>query len=261
MASGGLFRKLRITILLYLLLMVAVGTWLSRARTTDWDDTLWVTVYPINGDNSGATADYIDSLTDDAFEPVERFMTREIARYGLALESPVRMNLGQPVAERPPMPPPSRNYLKVAWWSLKLRYWAYRTGKTYDQFPADIQMFVIYYDPDTHDRLRHSLGLQKGLIGVVHGFASRSMAAQNNVIIAHELLHTLGATDKYDLATNQPVYPAGYAEPAREPRYPQRKAEIMAGRTPVSSSESEMPAGLKFTLVGEQTALEINWRD
>ena len=36
------------------------------------------------------------------------------------------------------------------------------------------------------------------------------------------LLHGFGATDKYDLATGQPLYPKGYAEPALKPLYPQR---------------------------------------
>ena len=58
-------------------------------------------------------------------------------------------------------------------------------------------------------------GLQKGLIGVVNAFASDEQAAQNNVVIAHELLHTVGATDKYDPRTNQPSHPDGYAEPDR----------------------------------------------
>ena len=46
----SLARKVRITILLYVLLLVAVGTWLAGSRTTDWDETLWVTVHPIAAD-------------------------------------------------------------------------------------------------------------------------------------------------------------------------------------------------------------------
>jgi len=79
------------------------------------------------------------------------------------------------------------------------------------------------------------------------------------VIIARELLHTVGATDKYDPRTNQPAYPDGYAEPGRQPRLPQEYAEIMAGRMPVSESEAEMPRGLENVLIGAKTAQEINW--
>jgi hypothetical protein len=103
------------------------------------------------------------------------------------------------------------------------------------------------------------LGLQKGLIGVVNAFASDAQAAQNDVVIAHELLHTLGATDKYDLQTNQPFFPDGYAEPERQPLLPQLYAEIMAGRVPVTRTDAEMPGSLEEALIGGKTAREINW--
>ena len=45
-----MFKKIRIAILLYVLFMVAVGTWLTRVRSTDWNNSLWVKIYPINGD-------------------------------------------------------------------------------------------------------------------------------------------------------------------------------------------------------------------
>jgi hypothetical protein len=81
------------------------------------------------------------------------------------------------------------------------------------------------------------------------------------VVIVHELLHTLGATDKYDPATSQPLFPEGYAEPDAKPLYPQRFAEIMAGRIAVSDDETEMPEGLARVVVGPETAREINWID
>jgi hypothetical protein len=85
------------------------------------------------------------------------------------------------------------------------------------------------------------------------------MSGSNNVVIAHEILHTLGASDKYDPATLAPLYPSGYAEPARVPRYPQPFAEIMAGRRAVSAGESVMPESLDEVIVGQATALEIRW--
>ena len=62
------------------------------------------------------------------------------------------------------------------------------------------------------------------------------MRGSDDMVIAHELLHTLGATDKYDLRTNQPAHPDGFAEPDREPLYPQSFAELMGGRIPVSNT-------------------------
>ncbi|HNZ57368.1 MAG TPA: hypothetical protein PKL58_08425, partial [Methylophilaceae bacterium] len=79
------------------------------------------------------------------------------------------------------------------------------------------------------------------------------------VILAHEMLHTLGATDKYNLATTLPIYPEGFAEPNKAPRYPQDFAELMGGRVPISESQAEIPKSLLQTLVGEVTAKEIGW--
>jgi hypothetical protein len=101
--------------------------------------------------------------------------------------------------------------------------------------------------------------MQKGLVGVVHAFASGAMTGANDIVIAHELLHTVGASDKYDLANGEPLYPIGYGDPAQQPLYPQAEAEIMAVRRALSPQESEMPHSLRAEVVGAATALEIRW--
>jgi hypothetical protein len=254
-----MFKKVRVTILLYVLLMVALATWLTKVRSTDWDNSLWLTVYPINGDLSERSQDYISKLSPKSFEPLETFLQREAGRYGIALERPLRVEIGEQLKELPPTPPVDANPLKVIAWSLKLRYWSYRVQRSQEGPSPDIQMFVVYHDPDRHPVLAHSLGLEKGLIGVVNGFASRQYTSQNNVVIAHELLHTLGASDKYDPETSAPAWPYGYADPGKDPLHPQKAAEIMGGRTPLSEGLSEMPRGLKDCVVGPLTAREINW--
>ena len=77
--------------------------------------------------------------------------------------------------------------------------------------------------------------------------------------MAHEILHTVGASDKYNYEDVQPIYPNGYAKPDQKPLFPQRYAEIMAGRIPFNMTQARMPKDLRFCLVGEQTAKEINW--
>ncbi len=255
-----MLRKLRTGLLLYVLLMVAIGAWLSRARTTDWDNSLWVAVYPINGDGSARTQRYIDGIDKRTFAAVETFMMRESARYGIAVERPVRMEPADQVHELPPQAPTDGNVLAIMLWSLKLRFWANGIENEQQHPTPDIQIFAVYHDPDTHPVLQHSLGMEKGLIGVVNTFASRSMTASNNFVITHELLHTLGATDKYNPATNAPRFPEGYAEPDLKPLHPQRKTEIMGGRRPVSTREWETPDGLNHVVAGPLTADEINWR-
>ena len=51
----------------------------------------------------------------------------------------------------------------------------------------------------------------------------------------------------------------GFADPYADPRYPQYKAEIMAGRIPISDQRAEIPRGLSESVVGYATAAEIGW--
>ena len=142
-----------------------------------------------------------------------------------------------------------------------MRLYARRNARPPALAPPQVRIFVQYHDPSFSRSVPHSVGLQKGLVGVVHAFASNSMTSANNVVIAHEILHTLGATDKYDPATLAPVFPGGYADPEKDPRYPQDFAEIMAGRYPVDVRTFEMPGSLDEVLVGDETAREIRWTD
>jgi len=252
-----MFKNLRILLLLYVLLMVAGTAWLTKERTTDWDRYLTVAIYPINGDGSEATQEYIESLDFETFEPIENFFIREAKQYQLTLKKPIDIDLAPEINEQPPKPPYGESTLSVMYWSLKLRYWSWSRDNY--KYPKEIQVFVIYFDPDKHKSVAHSLGLQKGLIGVVNAFADKKMAKENNIIISHEILHTVGASDKYNPRTNQPLYPIGYAEPDRDPVLPQKKAEIMAGRIPLEEDKAEIPTGLKQTLIGKATATEIRW--
>ena len=118
---------------------------------------------------------------------------------------------------------------------------------------------MLFHDPEVNSKLDHSFGLKKGHICMVKAFATRHQAERNNVIIVHEMLHTLGATDKYNLQTMQPRYPEGYANLGKKPLLPQEHAEIMGRGIPLSPTESKMPESLAYTLVGPITAKEIKW--
>lgn len=259
MAGGNFIRSLRQLILLTLLAVVAIGSYMTRARSTSWEEPLWVAVYPIVADDSAATRDYIDGLTGKNFAAIERFMEKETVRYGVNIERPIRLDVGEPIDELPPPPPPTSNPIRIALWSLKLRWWAGSVTGDQPGAPPDIRLFLVYHDPDFQNAVPHSLGLQKGMLGVVHVFADRRMQGQNNVVIAHEMLHTLGATDKYAPGNNLPIHPIGYADPDKTRLYPQKFAEIMGGRIPLSPTKAVMPDSLQNVQVGAATALEMRW--
>jgi hypothetical protein len=251
---------LRKGILVYILVLVAVGHWLTMQRTTSWDRPLSVAVYPINGDGSQRSAEYIQSLEWDAFKVIDRFMAEEAEHYGVRLKEPVYTVLADPVNDQPPVPPLDGNALQIMLWSLQLRYWSWSVDRGSDPPASDVEIYVRYFDPDASPRLAHSLGLQKGMIGVVNAFASPRQAGSNKVIIAHEPLHTLGASDKYDPATGQPIYPGGYAKPDANPTLPQELAELMGGRVPISTLESRIPRSLDEVIIGPATGQEIRWQ-
>lgn len=253
-----MWRKLRIGLLLFVLISVAHTAWVARGRTTDWKTSVRVAVYPIAGDDSAVTSDYVRALRVETLQPIAAFMKSEAARHGVALDTPVEVYLAHAVESSPPAPPFGGSTLDVMLWSLKFRYWAWRVDN-YKRPKPDVRLFVRFFDPARTSRVPHSTGLQKGLIGIVNAFAHANLEGANNVVITHEFLHTLGASDKYDFATNQPLHPDGYAEPEAQPLLPQTKAEIMAGRIPLAGNQLEMPQSLAQCVVGAATAREINW--
>ena len=253
-----MWKKVRIGLLLIVLVSVAHTAWVARGRTSEWKYSVRVAIYPIAADASAISADYIKQLKVETFTPIADFMKREAAGYALALDAPIDMYLAHTVESTPPSPPFGGSTLDVIVWSLKFRYWAWKVDNFKRQKP-DVRLFVLFHDPARNNRLPHSTGLQKGLIGIVNAYAQAQYEGSNNVVIAHEMLHTLGATDKYDLSSTLPLYPAGYAEPQAKPVHPQTKAEIMAGRIPVSESQAEIPLGLAPCVIGAVTAREINW--
>ena len=252
-----MFKAIRIAILLAILFFVVVSSWLTQSRSTDWNNSLWVKVYPINGDGSDLSRRYIASLTADSFKPIETFVSREIAKYGHSLARPVRMELGQEIGEQPPTFGENPNPLDIMLWSLKMRWWSNSIAGPQDSPAPDVRIFVRYHAPADHFLLENSVGLQKGMVGIVNAYAGRQQAGTSHVVIAHEFLHTLGATDKYDPANGMPDFPLGFAEPERRPRFPQRFAEIMGGRIAISSKDALVPKSLEYVMIGAETAREI----
>lgn len=252
-----MWKWIRLTLLMLVFTTVSAEAYLQKVLTTGWDKTLDVVVYPVASGESQVVRQYIESLSDDDFNDVEDFLQDQAHQYMVTTTKPVQVSLGPVVDSMPPRMPEDGGILDNMWFSLKLRAWV----EKYDSQAGlgDIRMFAVFHDPENVTYLPHSVGLQKGLMGVVHGYAKASQQGTNNFVLTHELLHTLGATDKYDPFTNLPVYPAGYAMPNKVELYPQKRAEVMGGRIPLDSQTAEIPQSLSQSRVGGQTAWEINW--
>lgn len=252
------FRAIRILFLLILLAAAAGMTYWESMVVRNWLRPLVVTIYPVNGDGTAEVDEYVATLKQEDFQEIGNFIEAQSKRYRIKALPPVSIRLAREIRTPPPAPPQaSHSAFSAILWSLKLRHYAFKRTPFWDNL-GTVRLFVVYHQGEDGTPLQHSLGLHKGLVGVVHAFARANQDAQNNVIIAHELFHALGASDKYD-AANQPLYPEGFGEPDDEPRYPQRVAEIMAGRIAISPEVAKIPAGLEACGVGYKTAWEINW--
>ncbi len=254
------FKHLRIVVLLSILTLVALDAWMSKLRVTSWNHPLRVVVYPINADGRPQTQRFIEQLDAASFEVVESYMRQQARRYDLQHRRPLAISLAPQISTLPPIVSPNAPVWRIMGWSLMLRYWMWRQDSYVGPAPQ-LRLLAMYYDPQYTAKLSHSFGLEKGRIARANLFASRKMRGSNSVIFLHELLHTLGASDKYLPGTNLPRYPDGYAEPQRLPLYPQRRAEIMGGRIPLSESKAKIPGKLKDTLIGPLTAQEIGWNN
>jgi hypothetical protein len=251
-------RNLRIAVLLVILLVVGVKTWQDQRLSKRWRVPLYVSIYPIAADDSAVTRDYLARLDAERFKPIDTFFAREAQRYQLPLAEPFRTRLRAELHDRPPQRAADAGMLSTALWSLQLRYWAWHESGHAGE-PEDIRVFVLYHDPALTPNVPHSLGLTKGLIGVVYAFAAPQMNGENDVVLSHEMLHTLGATDKYDPQTDAPLFPDGYGDPNQVPLLPQLTAEIMAGRRVIAPDRWEQVPDLDQVVLGNATAAEIRW--
>lgn len=238
--------------------VLLLNHWFSQTRDEHWQAPVEAWLYPINADGAASTQHWIEGLTQADFLPMQQFFAREAARYRLGLETPIRIHLAPQVQALPPDIPADPSIVQAVLWALQMRLWVWRHDPQ-PGAPGDIRIFMRFYSSDEPGPMQHSLGLQKGMIGLVNGYAGEAHLGRNLLVAAHELLHTLGATDKYAQDTLAPIWPDGYADPVQVPLYPQTRAEIMSGRLVVAPGWLMLPPSLEHVVIGPATAIEINW--
>lgn len=257
------FRHVRIFILSCILVYVAYDHYADVKHTTAWTQPLDVVIYPINGDVSAASDAAIARLNHEDFTEINHFLIKQAEHYRLGIQQPFRFHIANALPEKTPSIPESHSIPAAILWSLHMRWWAWKNTVLHDSGLAaslepDIRLFVEYYQESSQNSY-HSIGLQKGQLAIIKNYAEPELAGRNKVIFTHELLHTLGAMDKYDMGTLQPFFPFGYAEPYEQPLYPQEKAELMGGRIPVNETTAFVPETLALCVIGQETAKEIGW--
>lgn len=254
-----MFKSLRVLALL-LVLMSVFGTYLLQHNINkNWNGTRSIKIIPVYADDKPSTRRFVESIKADDFQEIISYLEQNARVYKLDLSHAFLIDLETPIDDLPPaVPGTSDGYLSQIWWSLKLRWWAWRHESS-DHSDGQIRLFVMYQSPAENIRLPHSTGLRNGLLGLIHARAFPKDKRLHNVILTHELLHIYGASDKYNLATGEPLFPDGYFKPEQRPTLPQRYAELMGRSIPISQTEFKVAERLSQTRIGELTAREIGW--
>lgn len=259
------FYLVRILILLTVLLAVAI--WRAQvlrdeSRRVDWTSYHQVLICPIVG--PGAVYRPIGNRLTEAETALSAWMADEFERWTRRDTVPVLFRFADPVgtdAEPPRLPPPGASFFER--WRGVSRFLSF--FQQHERlFPAPwphatrIYLYVHAAADEAAYFDRHSVGTRRGRLGIV--FASDDPARWGNTqcVIAHETLHTVGAVDHRDRAGNI-AYPAGYAEPDRQPRYPQDKAEVMALGIPRNQTDEWRVRTLDDIVIGRWTAADIGW--
>ena len=256
---GRGFFLVRLSVLLTVLVLIALwgyGDLRSRNARNRWDHTLSVAVVIVTtAPVEPASVRKLEARLGE----LEALLAREFWRYR---EGPLPFRLvlhGVASAGAPPEPPSS--LLDLA--RHGYRQWSYLSsidaqvglnGALYDS-----RIYVVARPPaDTSIQFVEGYSQQGGRVGIVQVELNEEMVDLVLSVTAHELLHTLGAEDKYD-ALGHTLIPEGLAEPDKSPRFPQRYVEVMARNRPFSDTEELILDDLTELRVGPLTAREIGW--
>ena len=166
----SVFKLMRVVALLSVLFVLVVGTWLTEKRLASWDRPAWVVVYPIVADDDGNTLDYVQGVDESTFAVVNEFMERETMPYGITVTPAFYIQVAPVSTELPPEIPDQYSPLAIAWWSLKMRWWAWRMGVNDDLAGTDIQMFMLYHGMKDRTEVDISVGMRGEVGSLALGF-------------------------------------------------------------------------------------------
>jgi hypothetical protein len=192
---------------------------------------------------------------------LELTLARQFARYGGKL-TPIHFRRFGPVPQRGP--PPLAAGDPGPFEPLRLSFALWRFARDSDAAAGltasfDGKIYVLLSEPKSERQaLVEGLGEEGGRIAVTSIELSEDSVDFGLFVVTHEMLHLLGATDRYGPDGNA-VLPDGLGEPELRPTYPQPGAEVMARGRVISPGQEVPPGHLDELRVGHKTATEIGW--
>ena len=262
MAGSRTFYRVRVFVLLLILagvLMYALASIRRRRARNDWQRTVNVAVVVVRMGPVDEAA--LAGLRDRA-RHLEDHLTRELHRYRPTPSQAFSFVFYGPVdAKQPPETVASDSTFDLARHSYAQWRWvrAIDAAGNVDCEVYDSCVYVVVRPP-AHERQWFVEGSseQGGRIGIIEVELDAAMVDFALFVTTHELLHTLGAIDKYD-ETGRTLVPRGLAEPDASPVFPQRFAEVMARGRVIGEGNEKPPETLDELSVGRFTAEEIGW--
>lgn len=260
------YRQLSFLILLVIVIGIAARIHYNDTRKLEWDRTYNVALIEISK-RSGAFKQNQSALSLTAQSEIimllENWLIDEAIRVQGKEYKPFRFKFAGPVVtdQAPPALPTEQD----SWWQRYKLTRAFldffqskqeRVGIDPNQFDIKLYLYIYPSEENLGYERQHSVGTTRGRFGVVFIPTKKQSLERTVCEIAHELLHTVGATDKYE-DNHSTSYPDGYFEPAQ--RYPQNYGEIMSLAIPLEpGKEKDLDAIIKAR-IGTKTAAEIGW--
>lgn len=248
------FRNGRVVALVVLMLgIIAWGLGRQRRndRRTRWERPLTVSIVLVSQE---AVSEAAVSKWRDTAEQLTGWFDREWKRRRpQGMPDPVQFVLEQTAAVRalPVAPEDTRSAVEF--------------GRALDAIDVaahvrhnDATVYVMLSNAASQAQRVEGIGEAGGRRGMVFVEANATDLTLETVALAHELLHCLGATDKYD-AKGHAVVPAGLVAPEQSPLYPQPAGEVMVGEVAISETDGRPLRTLSEAQVGPATASEIHW--
>lgn len=256
------FYYVRVSVLSLVLVGLLIFAALDRARRSarrDWQRPLSVALILLQeGELQPAALDRLQQRV----ETLEAVLEAEFARYGGGFRPIVFRQFGPvPEASTVPVPAAQASFWHDLWLSLELGAFARENdraaGLTRDHF--DGKIYVRLSAPRSQRRsLVEGLGEEGGRIAVTSLELREDSADFGLFVVAHELFHLLGASDRYG-PDGLAELPEGLGDPGLVPLFPQLRAEVMARGRVIEPGVEEPPGQLGELAVGSRTALEIGW--
>ncbi len=258
------FFYVRVTLLSAILLGVLAYAWIDyeqRHSRNLWREPLTVGMVVLDLGKGGVDEDVLASLAARASALGER-LSGEFARYRDAEQPMIRVLPYGPVYVKRRPPEPQGEGL---WEALRYSYELWRYTSQVDEaahVPTRMlgSRIYVFAEPVTDAKRKQVEGYSQdgGRIGIARVQLDDSTVDLGLFVVAHELMHTLGASDRYDEFGRTQV-PEGLGNPEQRPLYPQLTADVMARNRVLAPGTEVPPETLEELSVGTQTATEIGW--